>query len=195
MKIIFATHNENKANELRSMLVDTNIKIVTLNDLNITDEIVEDGNTFSENALIKALEISKLFDGFVLADDSGLEVEALNNEPGIYSSRYSDKGDEGNNIKVLEKLKNELNRNARFVTWLSLCKNGIEIKNFNGELRGKITLEPKGSNGFGYDPIFIPNGYSKTLGELPATTKNSISHRKNALTKFVAYFIPSINKL
>lgn len=186
MKLIVATHNENKIKEIYEILKQNNIELVSLLDLNDHDDIIEDGNTYEENALIKAKAIHDKYKTIVFADDSGIEIRSLNNEPGINSKRFSEGGDLSNNLKVLELLENVENREARFVCTICLY-DGIKPLYFKGEVRGTISTELRGSNGFGYDPLFIPEGYSETLGELSVEIKDSISHRKNALTKLSEY--------
>lgn len=186
MKIIVATHNINKLNEIKKVLKDFKLDLVSLIDLNDDEEIIEDGSSYFENALIKAKTIHTKYKEIVIADDSGLEVEVLNNEPGINSSRYSNQGDYKNNLKVLKLLKNNQNRNARFITVIALYS-GSEPVFFEGTLKGRIANEIKGDYGFGYDSIFIPEGYNETLAELKEQVKNEISHRKIALSKLAEY--------
>lgn len=186
MKLIVATHNQNKIKEIYEILKESNIELVSLLDLNDHEDIIEDGITYEENAFIKAKAIYDKYKSIVFADDSGIEITALNDEPGVNSKRFSDGGDLGNNLKVLELLKNNENREARFVCTICLY-DGIKPLYFKGEVRGTISTELRGTNGFGYNPIFIPEGYSETLGELSVEIKDSISHRKNALTKLSEY--------
>lgn len=186
MKLIVATHNQNKIKEIYEILKESNIELVSLLDLNDREDIIEDGITYEENAFIKAKAIYDKYKSIVFADDSGIEITALNDEPGVNSKRFSDGGDLGNNLKVLELLKNNENREARFVCTICLY-DGIKPLYFKGEVRGTISTELRGTNGFGYNPIFIPEGYSETLGELSVEIKDSISHRKNALTKLSEY--------
>mgnify|MGYP001300053398 CR=1 FL=1 len=188
MKYILATHNDNKAKEIKE-LFKNKIEIITLKDLNDYEEIIEDGKTFEENALIKAKTIFKKYNLPVIADDSGLEIKYLNNLPGVYSQRYSGKGDLENNKKVLRELKDVSNRDARFVCVIALVEQNGDTKVFKGMLEGEISLSSKGNNGFGYDPIFIPKGYTKTLGELPSEIKQKISHRSQALLLFEQYLL------
>ncbi|HKL94996.1 MAG TPA: RdgB/HAM1 family non-canonical purine NTP pyrophosphatase, partial [Haploplasma sp.] len=187
MKIILATHNTNKISEIKSHLKETKIEVISLLDLKDYEEIIEDGHTFLENAIIKAKAIAKKYNTLTLADDSGLEVSALNNEPGIYSSRYSGKGDYQNNLKLLDNLKGITNRDARFVCCLALVEPNSSINSFEGVLEGTIAKEVITEQGFGYDPVFIPNGYNTTLDLLGSNIKNTISHRANALNKFVDF--------
>jgi XTP/dITP diphosphohydrolase len=184
-EIIIATRNQGKAEEFASFFGLYGIQVKTLLDLdkNLPD-VEETGTTFEENAKIKASEIAALLKQPVLADDSGLVVDALNGAPGIYSARYAgeEKNDEKNNIKLLEKLQGvPMNkRTARFVCVLAISVPGEDIEYFKGYCEGTIARQAKGNNGFGYDPLFIPEGYSKTMAELTADEKNSISHRNQA---------------
>ena len=186
-KIIFASHNKNKAKEIEALLP-KNLSLFTLSDLNYFEDIEETGKTLPENALIKARFINNKFSVFCFADDSGLEIEALNGDPGVYSARYAgtEKNDDANMNKVLELMQHITNRNARFVTVIALIKDGKEYL-FEGEIKGKISFEKKGANGFGYDPLFIPNGMDKTFAELSKEEKNAISHRAKAVKKLVAF--------
>ena len=184
-KIIFATGNEHKAEEVRAIFSDFDIEIITLKQLENPPEIIEDGNSFEENSLIKARTIYSEYRTPVLADDSGLEVEQLDGAPGIYSARYG--GEDGDFIKNNEKLLRELSKfqkphKARFVCVVSYIDNSREIT-AEGELLGKIIEEYRGVNGFGYDPLFVPSGYSKTLAEISSDEKNKISHRARAFAK------------
>jgi len=174
-KIIVATSNEHKLKEIKEIFHE--FDIVCLKDYSPP---IETGNTFCENALIKAKSIAHLGE-IVLADDSGLEVQALMGLPGIYSSRYSGGNDFENNKKLLEELKYIGNRKARFVCCMVAIINNKKIISAEGILEGNISFELKGENGFGYDPLFIPVGFNKTLAELGSEIKNKISHRKKAL--------------
>jgi XTP/dITP diphosphohydrolase len=184
-EIVFATHNKNKATEVRALLA-ASYTILTLDDIGCQTDIPETGNSFAENASLKSNYVSTHFNMDCFADDSGLEVEALNNEPGIYSARYSGKGDVANYELVLEKLKGVENRKARFRTVISLLQNGKEYF-FEGELPGLILDAPVGSNGFGYDPVFQPEGYEISLAEMTMEQKNAISHRAMAMKKLIAF--------
>jgi XTP/dITP diphosphohydrolase len=184
-KIIFATGNEHKAEEVRAIFSDLDIEIITLKQLENPPEIIEDGSTFEENSLIKARTIFAKYRMPVLADDSGLEVDQLDGAPGIYSARYG--GEEGNFKKNNEKLLEELSNfpkphKARFVCVVSFIDESREIT-AEGELPGEIIDEYRGENGFGYDPLFVPVGYSKTLAEISSDEKNKISHRARAFEK------------
>lgn len=188
MELIIATHNINKIKEFKELLKDTNYTVKGLNDLNFTAEIVEDGKTFKENSLIKARYISKIFNTIVIADDSGLEVKALNNQPGIYSARYSGKGDYENNLKLLSNLLDIKNRKARFSCVISIVYPSGKEKNFKGIFKGYIAHQIDGTNGFGYDPIFIPKKETKTLASLSNEYKSLNSHRAKAFRKLIKYF-------
>jgi XTP/dITP diphosphohydrolase len=183
--LVFATHNKKKAEEVRAMLADQ-YNILTLDDIGCMDDIPETGSSFAENASIKSGYVASNFQLDCFADDSGLEVEALNNEPGIYSARYSGGGDVANYNLVLANLTGKANRRARFRTIISLLQDGHEYF-FEGELPGVIRETPVGSNGFGYDPIFQPDGYEVSLAEMSMEQKNSISHRAMAMKKLIAF--------
>lgn len=184
MKLILASHNKNKIKEFKDILKDTNIELISLTDLNDYEEIIEDGNTFLDNALIKAKSISLKYNLPAISDDSGLEITALNNAPGIYSSRYSSNGDLGNNLKVLKELEGIKDRSASFTCVIVVYYPNDEYHSFEGIWHGHISNEIKGNNGFGYDPIFIPKGYNKTSAELGEEVKSQISHRAKALQLF-----------
>jgi XTP/dITP diphosphohydrolase len=183
--LVFATHNKKKAEEVRALLADQ-YNILTLDDIGCLDDIPETGSSFAENASIKSSYVASNFQLDCFADDSGLEVEALNNEPGIYSARYSGGGDVANYNLVLANLQGKENRRARFRTIISLLQDGHEYF-FEGELPGVIRDTPIGSNGFGYDPIFQPDGYAISLAEMSMEQKNSISHRAMAMKKLIAF--------
>lgn len=184
-KIIFASKNEGKIRELRSILKDMNVSIVSLTDIDFTGDIVESGSSFEENAKIKAMEIYNMYRIPVIADDSGLVVDKLNGEPGIFSARYSGENatDEINNLLLIKKL-NALPEphKAKFVC-AAVYFDGTEIQTAIGEVNGKIINKPRGTKGFGYDPLFIPDGFTQTMGELDDDIKNKISHRYNAFNK------------
>jgi XTP/dITP diphosphohydrolase len=183
MKLIFASHNQNKVIEMNALL-DGIIKVYSLNDIGIVEEIPETGTTLKENALIKAQACFDICNLNVFADDTGLEVEALNGEPGVFSARYAghEKSASSNMAKLIQQLEPHQNKKARFVTWICLIIKK-EIFFFEGELKGEIISELRGTNGFGYDPIFIPEGESITLAEMSSAEKNRISHRAKALFK------------
>ena len=176
--ICAATNNENKLKEIREIL---NGVYVQPSSYFTEDFYVEEtGNSFCENAYLKAKHLSRYAD-IVIADDSGLEVFALNNEPGIFSSRYSKEGTDRSNVeKLLKAMENIIDRRARFTCCIVAIINGETVQK-EGFIYGTIKDHPAGNNGFGYDPVFIPNGYEKTFAEMKKGVKNSISHRKNAL--------------
>ena len=171
-------------------MLPTHIKLLGLEDIGITNEIPEPGTAIKENSFLKAKYVIDFLKNnpSVFADDSGLEVNALNAAPGVYSARYAGtpKNDTENNKKLLKELLNITDRKARFVTVITLILNG-EVHYFEGEIKGTIAFEPRGKNGFGYDPLFIPQGYRSTFAELSAETKNEISHRALAVKKLVAF--------
>ncbi|WP_295811077.1 RdgB/HAM1 family non-canonical purine NTP pyrophosphatase [uncultured Apibacter sp.] len=185
MEILLATQNEHKKAEIIEILPE-NLQLKTFNDFNFEGEIEETGTTFHENAFIKAKFGYDLTNIPCFADDSGLVIEALDGEPGIYSSRYAGTGSFNDNIsKVLKKMENCSNRNAYFISVICWV-NDQEVKYFEGKIFGTISSEISGSQGFGYDPIFIPNGYIKSFAEFSPKEKNIISHRAIALKKFTA---------
>jgi XTP/dITP diphosphohydrolase len=188
MPLIFASNNQHKLDEVSAILEPTGVEIKGLSAIGFTREIEETGTTFHENAAIKAKAIYDETGMDCFADDSGLEVEALNGEPGVYSARYAGQhgNHQANNLKLLEALKSQTNRNACFKTVIALMIQG-ELHYFEGRVDGQITEEIIGEKGFGYDPIFVPNGYNKTFAEMPAEIKNSISHRKRALEAMLGY--------
>lgn len=187
MELIIASQNQNKLVEFKKILGDK-INLFSLSDIGLNQEIPENEKTIKKNAMFKAKFVNTQTGKNVFADDTGLEIDSLNGEPGVYSARYS--GVERNSDKnielVLRKLKNKSNRNSRFKTIISLIIDGKSV-NFEGIVEGKITEEKRGSNGFGYDPIFQPNGYSSTFGEMSLKEKNKISHRSIAINKMVQY--------
>lgn len=187
MRIIFATNNENKLKEV-SKLLENNIRLITLKDIHYNEEIPETGITLKANALQKAKHISNKFKLDCFADDTGLEINALDGNPGVYSARYA--GEEkiaANNIrKVLNELKGKQNRLACFKTVIALILNDDEYF-FEGKIKGNITEMERGKNGFGYDPIFIPEGYNKTFAEMSLEEKNKISHRGIAVQKLTNF--------
>lgn len=190
MKLILATQNKNKVIELKRLITEyPQYEVLSLSDLNIMDDIEETGTTFASNAQLKAQHIYNLTGYACLADDSGIEIEALNNEPGIYSARYLGEHTsyEIKNRSILDRLINQTNRNARFVSVVCLILSDNEIVTFEGSMPGSIGFEPKGVNGFGYDPIFIPNGYEISYAQMAIDTKNQLSHRGQALRKAVEY--------
>ena len=185
-KLVFATNNEHKTAEIRSALAGQ-YEVLNLGDIGCTEDIPETADTFEGNAGLKSSYVVTHFNLDCFADDSGLEIEALNNEPGVYSARYSGNRDSMENmLLVLEKMKNETNRNARFKTVISLMQNGWQHL-FEGVVEGTIRTELSGTKGFGYDPIFQPNGYNITFAEMDMAEKNKISHRAIALKKMIDF--------
>lgn len=184
-KIIFATGNQHKMEEIKSIMADLPYEILSMKEVGISIDIEENGTTFEENSLIKARAIMNIAKEIVLADDSGLEVDALNKEPGIYSSRYlgEDTPYEVKNQEIIKRLEGveEEKRTARFVCAVAaVFPDGREVVK-RGTVEGIIGYEAKGENGFGYDPIFIPENSEKTLAQFSSEEKNQISHRKRAL--------------
>jgi len=186
-KLLVATKNRGKAKEIKELIGDFFDDVLSLSDFNGNINIIEDGKTFEENALKKAKTVYSLYRLPTLADDSGLEVDALDGRPGVYSARYAGDNatDEEKIKKLLEELKNipEEKRGAQFVCVLAFIDENGRVYQTKGICRGKIGFEPKGVNGFGYDPIFIPEGYSRTFAELESDEKNRISHRAKAFEK------------
>lgn len=186
-KIIFATGNMNKLNEVRQILHEQ-YQILSLAELDFHEELAEDGDTFEDNARQKALFITEKFGLPCFAEDTGLEVDALNGAPGVYSARYAGTHrSHADNIKLLLKnLEGQTNRNARFKTVIALTLDK-QIYYFEGTVNGRIAYQPFGNAGFGYDPVFIPDGYDQSFGELPAEVKNQISHRAIAVEKLLSF--------
>jgi XTP/dITP diphosphohydrolase len=193
MKLVFATNNLNKLKELQNLLGEE-IELLSLADINCDDEIPEDHETLEENASQKAQYIFDKFGVNCFADDTGLEIEALNNEPGVYSARYAgeERDAKANMKKVLENLNGIENRKSRFRTVISLIIDGKEYQ-FEGVVKGNILKKERGIDGFGYDPIFEPSGYDISFAEMDMTEKNKISHRGLAVRKLVGYLL-SLNK-
>ena len=187
MKLVFATNNKHKIEEVQQ-LIGRNFKILSLDDIGCNDELPETGNTLDDNAEQKAKYIFEKYNLDCFADDTGLEIEALNCEPGVCSARYAgkEKDAEKNIEKVLVKLKNSINRNASFKTVICLVISDKKYL-FNGIVKGHISKERKGKRGFGYDPIFIPEGFNKSFAEMSLEEKNKISHRSIAIKKFIKF--------
>ena len=187
MELIIASQNQNKLVEFKKILGDK-INLFSLSDIGLNQEIPENEKTIKKNAMFKAKFVNTQTGKNVFADDTGLEIDSLNGEPGVYSARYSgvERNPDKNIELVLTKLKNKSNRNSRFKTIISLILDGKSV-NFEGVVEGKITEEKRGTNGFGYDPIFQPNGYASTFGEMSLKEKNKISHRSIAINKMVQY--------
>lgn len=187
MELIFASHNENKVREIAE-LIGNKYFVNSLSTIGFNTEIEENGSTFTENALIKARTIYQATNKNCFADDTGLLVEALNNEPGVYSARYAglQKNADNNMDLLLKKMAPFENKTANFTTVIALILNGKEFL-FEGVLFGKIIPLKIGTNGFGYDPVFIPNGYDITLAQMDLKEKNKISHRAIAFQKMVNF--------
>lgn len=186
-KLVFATNNAHKLSEVRAILA-PQYEIISLAELNCFDDIPETADTLEGNALLKAQYIFDKFQVNCFADDTGLEVDALNGAPGVYSARYAgeDNNAKNNMEKLLSNLGDNPNRTAHFRTVIALIEEGA-VRYFEGQIDGKIAYAPSGSAGFGYDPVFIPDGYLQSFAELGVTEKNKISHRALAVQKLVAY--------
>ena len=186
-KLVFATNNEHKLREVKQVL-QSDFELLSLDQIGRFDEIPETGTTLEVNASQKSYYIWDKYGINCFADDTGLEIEAIDNEPGVYSARYAgeQKDPSANIVKVLEKLSGKTNRNARFRCVISLVIDGVE-QQFEGIVQGKILNEKHGEAGFGYDPIFMPDGYSVSFAEMSSEVKNRISHRGRAVTKLVSY--------
>ncbi|WP_289053221.1 non-canonical purine NTP diphosphatase [Carboxylicivirga marina] len=187
MELVFATNNLNKLEEIQTLLGDK-IKILSLEDINCYEEIPETGDTLEVNALQKSDYVYRKYGLNCFADDTGLEIDALNGEPGVYSARYAgiEKDAQANMNKVLQKLQGIENRRARFRTVISLIINGKEFQ-FEGYVNGHILHQRSGKKGFGYDPIFKPDGYDVSFAEMDMVTKNNISHRGRAIVKLIEF--------
>ncbi|WP_192347211.1 non-canonical purine NTP diphosphatase [Algoriphagus sp. Y33] len=187
MKICFATNNPKKIEEVNAALAG-NFELVSLTDIGCTDELPETGDTLEHNAFQKARYVKEHFGVDCFADDTGLEVDALEGEPGVYSGRYAGepRSDERNIDLLLKNLENASIRTARFKTVIALLLNGEEYK-FEGVAEGEILNKRTGNGGFGYDPIFLPNGYQKSFAELSLVEKNAISHRGKAVSELIAF--------
>ena len=185
MKIVFATNNQHKLSEVRAVLGD-GFELVTLREVGITEDIPETGATLDENASQKARYVYDRTGLDCFADDTGLEVEALNGAPGVRSARYATDGHDfaANNRKLLHELEGKENRKARFRTVISLIRGGVE-QQMEGIVRGTIATKEAGCEGFGYDPLFIPEGHDITFAEMSANEKNAISHRGRAVAELV----------
>lgn len=187
MKLVFATNNKHKLQEVRD-IIGSGVEILSLADIDCTDDIPETADTLDGNALIKARYIFGKYGVNCFADDTGLEVEALGGAPGVYSARYAGDGhdSEANMNKLLENLTGENNRSAQFRTVIALIIDGEE-KLFNGIVKGEIIRDKRGASGFGYDPIFVPEGYKESFAQMESSTKNSISHRYRATKQLSDY--------
>lgn len=188
MKIVFVTNNQHKLDEIKNIL-GQEFNIVSLNDIGCHDDIPETGDTLEENASQKSNYIASRYALDCFADDTGLEVDALGGQPGVHSARYAEETDhdsQANMAKLLDKLGNNNNRKARFRTVISLIFHGKEHR-FEGIVEGRIAHQPSGVRGFGYDPVFIPDGYDKSFAELGDEVKNQISHRARAVRKLAEH--------
>lgn len=194
MKIVFATNNQHKLSEIRQIL-GNRVEVLSLRDIGCDVDIPETGTTLEENALQKAQYIYDNYHIDVFADDTGLEVDALNGAPGVYSARYASMENssashdsEANMVRLLKELGDNNNRRARFRTVIALIQQG-KVHEFEGIVNGNIISERRGGEGFGYDPIFQPDGYNQTFAEMGAETKNQISHRARATQKLANYLL------
>lgn len=189
MKLVFATHNAGKLREVQELLA-SQYEVIGLTDLGDFEEIIEDAPTLQGNALIKARAVWNKHGLSCFSDDTGLEISALNGEPGVYSARYAGakKDPEANMDLVLSKLENQGDRSAQFRTSIALILNGEEHL-FDGVVRGQIAEGRSGAEGFGYDPIFIPEGHHTTFAEMSAAEKNAISHRGRAIAKLLEFLL------
>ena len=189
MQFIFATNNKHKLHEVREA-VGERFKIISLDEAGINEDIPETGITLEENAKMKAQYIFDKYHENCFADDTGLEIDAIDGRPGVYSARYAGEGCnfEDNMIKVLEEMKGRENRKARFRCVVALIING-EVMSFEGRVEGNILTRERGNKGFGYDPIFIPEGYDITFAEMSLEEKNKISHRGKAIHKLTEYLL------
>lgn len=191
MKIILASNNKSKMREFRELLAGTDAETVSQRDAGCDFEVEETGTSFEENAFLKANAVMQATGCIAVADDSGLVVDALNGEPGIYSARYGyghEASDEARNEYLLERLGDEKQRSARFVCCICCCLPNGDVISTRGECEGEILFAPQGENGFGYDPLFRPLGYDVSMAELSAEDKNAISHRGKAMREFIEKF-------
>ncbi|WGK64676.1 RdgB/HAM1 family non-canonical purine NTP pyrophosphatase [Croceiramulus getboli] len=187
-QLVFATHNRNKLKEVQTLLPSPML-LLSLDDIGCHEEIIEDALTIEGNALIKANYVLKHYGLPCFADDTGLEVNALHGEPGVYSARYAglQRKAEDNNHLLLENLAPHQDRSARFKTVIALARRDEEPLFFEGICPGLITKTPRGADGFGYDPIFQPDGYQQTFAQMPLELKNKIGHRGRAMKKLLAF--------
>lgn len=187
MKLVFATNNRHKIEEVQHLLKG-DVQLLSLQDINCREELPETGDTLAANAIQKASYVHEKFNADCFADDTGLEIEALNGRPGVYSARYSgeEKSAEKNMKKVLKEMQGIQNRQAYFKTVISLIINNKQYL-FEGTVNGNISTELKGAKGFGYDPIFIPDGHGRSFAEMTLEEKNKISHRGVAVKKLAAF--------
>lgn len=187
-RLLFASANAHKISEIGALVRDLNIQIAGLADLGVREEIVENGANLTENAVIKARFLYDRFGMNCFADDTGLEVEALEGAPGVYSARYAGlpKNDQKNVAKLLQALQTTEHRAAQFKTVIAYIEEG-KVQLFEGVVKGRIAMQPRGQGGFGYDPVFEPENSERTFAEMDAVSKNKISHRARAMQKFLAY--------
>lgn len=187
MKIVFASHNQKKAAEIRSVLP-KGMTLLTLHDLELHEEIPEDEPTIEGNSAFKANWVLKRFGLPCFADDTGLEVNALNGAPGVHSARFAgpERSDSANMDKLLHALANKADRSAQFKTVMTYCDGALE-QQFTGIVKGVIATEKSGTEGFGYDPIFVPEDQQLTFAQMPLTQKNLFSHRARAMAQFLAF--------
>lgn len=197
-KLLIATTNHKKKEELKALLKGLNIEVITLDDVKGAPKVKEDGKTFKENAVKKATQLANYTGLLTLADDSGLEMKVLDGAPGVYSARFSGRGaNDFKNIKKLLKLLEGVpkeKRRARFVCTIAIAEKNKLLKIFTGTVSGRIADKPLGNYGFGYDPVFIPNGFNKTFAQLSPRIKNIISHRANALQKAKNFLAKNFQK-
>lgn len=188
MTLYCATSNPGKLREFRRAICEP-FMLETLPGLESLEACEETGTTFEENAILKAVYYSKGFDGLLFAEDSGLEVGALNGAPGVYSARFAgpEATDEANNRRLLEKMRGETNRRARYVAVVALARNGSVVATFRGEADGRIVEQPRGANGFGYDPLFYFPPFASTFAEATLDQKLAVSHRTQALSAMLAF--------
>lgn len=192
--LVFATNNRHKLDEVQK-IAGSDFRIRSLSEIGCHEEIPETADTLEGNALLKARYVKEHYGYDCFADDTGLEVEALGNAPGVYSARYAgeEKSPEANMRKLLAALEGETNRKARFRTVIALILNGKE-ESFEGIVQGEIIEEKRGASGFGYDPVFVPEGYAQTFAEMGNETKNAISHRAEAVKKLEAYLLQTARR-
>ena len=195
-KLVLASHNKGKINEIKDILRNLNIEVLGISDIITIEDIKEDADTLEGNAKIKAEYIHKKIGGYTLADDTGLFVEALNDKPGVHTARFAGEqcSEQDNRDKLLTVLKNEKNRNAVFKTVLVLIDEKGKEYVVEGTCEGKISEKEIGEKGFGYDKVFIPNGYDKTFSELGLEEKNAISHRAKALDKLKQLLVDMLDE-
>ncbi|MFA5686690.1 MAG: RdgB/HAM1 family non-canonical purine NTP pyrophosphatase [Bacilli bacterium] len=189
MQILVATNNKHKLNEYRFLFKNTKIEVLSLKDLDIKNDVIENGKTYIENAILKAQGIASLTNLIVLADDSGLEISALKKFPGLLSSRFAAQFNkqEDANFELLKKLKGKRNRRAKFKISIAIANLEKDIITFNDFAKGEICYEERGGDGFGYDPIFFHRPYQKTFAELTLKEKSTLSHRGKAIKQFIAF--------